>query len=91
TSDQGEMIAIDLTSGNEILPKDELTIVKIGTDEFDLVDYVNGNSRELSVKMTPTQFRKLADGAEIVVQYGRGESNGDKWIFPALNKTGQRK
>ena len=91
TSDQGEVIVIDLKSNNAIDVKDELTVVKIGNDEFDLVEYPNGNAQELSVKMTPAQFSNLADGAEIVVHYGHGESNGDKWIFPALNKNGQRR
>src|SRR5260370_12936010 len=91
TSDLGKVIVIDVKRNNNIDVKDEQTVVKIGNDEFDLVEYPNGNAQELSVMMTPEQFSNLADGAEIVVQYGHGESNGDKWIFPALNKNGQRK
>ncbi len=91
TRDLGNVVIIDLTSSTQIPPKDELTVVKIGGDEFDLVDYRNGDPRELSVTMTQEQFNKLADGAEIVVQYGHGNANGDKWIFPALNKSSGKK
>lgn len=86
-SDLGQVVLIDLTTNNNILPKGELTVVKIAGREFLLNEYRNGDTTQVSAILTPAEFASLPDNAEVVVQYGRGDSRSDKWIFPALKKS----
>ena len=80
------MVIVDLATDAPIGAKDELTIVKIGSEEFDLVDYRDGDPHRLSVMIPEDRFFTLAEGSDVSVQYGRGNSYGDKWIFPVLNR-----
>jgi hypothetical protein len=79
------MVIVDLTTDAPIGAKDELTIVKIGSEEFDLVDYRDGDPHRLSVMIPEDRFFTLPQGSDVIVQYGRGNGYGDKWIFPQLN------
>jgi hypothetical protein len=84
-SDNLGMVIVDLATDAPIGAKDELTIVKIGSEEFDLVDYRDGDPHRLSVMIPEDRFFTLPQGSDVIVQYGRGNGYGDKWIFPALN------
>ena len=79
------MVIVDLATDAPIGAKDELTIVKIGSEEFDLVDYRDGDPLRLSVMIPEDRFFTLPQGSDVMVQYGRGNGYGDKWIFPPLN------
>jgi hypothetical protein len=87
----GNAIVMDLDTRQPVLPKDALTVVKIGSDEFDLVGYRDGNERELSVTISEDRFNALPDGAQVVVQYGRGEGYGEKWDFGSISKKALKK
>jgi hypothetical protein len=79
------MVILDIATETGIAAKDELTIVKIGSEEFELVDYRDGDPHRLSVMIPEDRFFTLAQNSDVVVQYGRGNGYGDKWTFPALN------
>jgi hypothetical protein len=79
-------VVVHLISGTEIPPRNELTIVKIAGEEFDLVEYRGGNHRQVSLIIPEDRFNKLPDGVDILVQHGRGESQGEKWLFRTMNK-----
>jgi hypothetical protein len=80
-SDLGRAVAIDLNALIPHPPKDELSIAQIGNEEFELIEYRDGDPRQLSVIMTEEQFAQLPSGTEIRLKYGRGD--GDTWVFPA--------
>jgi hypothetical protein len=82
----GNAIVMDLDTREPVLPKDALTVVKIGSDEFELVDYRDGNTRQLSVTIPQDRFNALPNGANVVVQYRSGDSKTEQWVFGALNK-----
>jgi hypothetical protein len=82
----GNAVVLDLTGSAPFDVRNELIVVKIGGREFDLVGYRDGDLRRLSAFIPEEELSRLPEGAEVSVQYGRGDNAGDRWVFPPLSK-----
>ena len=82
----GNAVVLELTASAPFEVRNELIIVKIGGREFDLVGYRDGDLRRLSAFIPEEELSRLPEGAEVSVQYGRGDNAGDRWVFPPLSK-----
>jgi hypothetical protein len=80
-------VEIVLTSNQAFPVRDELAVLKIGNQEFNISRYPDtGETNTLIFTLTVEQFASTNDGDPIRVQYGPGEPVGVRWSFGPLNK-----
>ncbi len=80
-------VELEVQSQRPFPVRDEITVLRIGTQEFLLSRYPDGgDTHALIFTLTPEEFAATADGALVVVQYGRGEQ-ADHWDLGRLDKT----
>ncbi len=79
-------VEIELTSATEFPVRDELVRLRIGAQEFTRSRPPrDGRLNALIFTLTAEQFDKLADGDEVIVQYGR-DGASQRWRFGKLDK-----
>lgn len=79
-------IEVEVTSTREFPVRDELAVLRIGAQEFNISRYPDtGDTHTLIFTLVADEFAQAASGADITVQYGSGESNL-VWSFGPLNK-----
>lgn len=79
-------VELEVQSQRAFPVRDEITVLRIGTQEFLLSRYPeSGDTHVLIFTLTPEEFAAVADGAPVVVQYGRGDQT-DRWDLGKLNK-----
>ena len=79
-------VELEVQSQRAFPVRDEIAVLRIGTDEFLLSRYPDsGDTHVLIFTLTPREFAAVADGALVVVQYGRGDQT-DHWELGKLTK-----
>jgi hypothetical protein len=83
-------VEIEVQSPRAFPVRDEITVLRIGMQEFLLSRYSDGGDTHVLIfTLTPEEFAATVDGALVVVQYGRGEQR-DRWDLGRLNKALRR-
>ena len=84
--DDNHGVEIELLSNRPFPVRDELVILKVGEEEFELSRYPeSGDLNVLTFTLTADQFDRIATGERVTVQYGRGRGT-DHWDFGWLDK-----
>jgi hypothetical protein len=78
-------IEIQVSSSVPFPVRDELVVLRIGTRTFPAGRYKGGDTHTLIFTLTPEEFGQTASGDDVVVQYGRKDSNA-LWRFGQLDK-----
>jgi hypothetical protein len=79
-------VEIELTSSREFLPKGEMLVLKVGSQEFSLSRYgEDGSTNRLVFTLTTEQWSLLSTGDPVVVQYGAG-AGADSRNFGHIDK-----
>jgi len=83
-------VEIEVQSQRAFPVRDEITVLRIGMQEFLLSRYPDsGDTHVLIYTLTPEEFAALADGGLVSVQYGR-DDRADRWDLGKLNKALRR-
>lgn len=78
---------LEVQSQRAFAVRNEIAVLRIGTEEFMLSRYPEtGDTHILIFTLTSDEFAAVADGAPVVVQYGRGDQ-ADRWDLGKLTKS----
>ena len=70
-------VEIELTSNREFLPKGEMLVLKVGSQEFNLSRYgEDGSTNRIIFTLTAEQWSQINTGDPVVIQYGSGGRRG---------------
>jgi hypothetical protein len=79
-------IEIQLYSDDEFPVRDEIMVLQIGSRQFFLSAYVNGDLHSVVFTLTEEEFAAVSCGEWVMVQYGIAPSN-EFWDFGKLDKS----
>jgi hypothetical protein len=80
-------VELEVQSQRAFAVRNEIAVLRIGTEEFMLSRYPEtGDTHILIFTLTSDEFAAVADGAPVVVQYGRGDQ-ADRWDLGKLTKS----
>jgi hypothetical protein len=94
----GDVVEIEVHSNREFPIRNQVVVLRIGTQEFfRSKSPEDGSLKTLIFMLSPDQFAALPDGAAMTVKYGREKdgagdleiasaARGLKWDFGKLNK-----
>ncbi len=78
---------LELSSQESFPVRNELAVLRIGNREFALSRYpAGGDTNRLIFSLSEADFAQVKSGDEVYVQYGRGNTAGQRWSFGPLNK-----
>jgi hypothetical protein len=86
----GPAVELEVRSQPAFPVRNEITVLRIGTQEFLLSRYPEGGDTHVLIfTLTPEEFAAVSDGAPVNVQYGRGDQ-ANRWELGKLNKAMRR-
>lgn len=77
-------VEIEVSSNRSFEVANELAVLRVGSREFDLSRYAGGDTNTLIFTLTAAEYRRLQSGADVAVQYGRGDHPNKQWIVGTL-------
>ncbi|MBC7882127.1 MAG: hypothetical protein H7Y37_12440 [Anaerolineae bacterium] len=80
-------VELELSSKTTFPVRNELAVLRIGNHEFALSRYpASGETDRLIFSLSEADFAKVQSNEAVTLQYGRGNTSGQKWTFGSLNK-----
>ena len=81
-------IEITVSSSRPFPVRNALVSLQVGSQSFSRSRSPADGSLDTLIFMVPAkQFAQLTSGANMAVQFGQGQLEGDRWAFGKLNKT----